>query len=142
MSLATWSVGFLENFACVNMPRGKAFRRSQATKRQWAEWNGLDIQFRETKEQGACYGTGNRHRARRWPISVHTGCSHKLVLPENRPDKKVRPLLFVLKVAVVKNHQLTMAFPSPCANLQSAVSVKESSVHAHCSSVVNSPTKG
>ena len=34
-------------------------------------------------------GTGNRHAVRRWPTSVVTGRSHKLVIPAENPDKKV-----------------------------------------------------
>ncbi|XP_041823594.1 uncharacterized protein LOC121628576 [Melanotaenia boesemani] len=33
-------------------------------------------------------GTGLRHKVRRWPVSVYTGRSHKLVIPEGTPDKK------------------------------------------------------
>ncbi|XP_078146317.1 uncharacterized protein LOC144542829 [Centroberyx gerrardi] len=62
------------------MPRGKSYRRSQASKRRMAERWTVDIEPQ--------HGTGYRHAVLKWPISPLTGRSHKLVIPAESPDKK------------------------------------------------------
>uniref|UniRef100_A0A3B5A5I9 Uncharacterized protein n=1 Tax=Stegastes partitus TaxID=144197 RepID=A0A3B5A5I9_9TELE len=62
------------------MPRGKSYRRSQAVQRR--------LETQRTLNVAPQQGTGYRHAVRRWPTSLVTGRSHKLVIPAEVPNKK------------------------------------------------------
>ncbi|XP_029957163.1 uncharacterized protein LOC115395673 [Salarias fasciatus] len=70
------------------MPRARGHRRAKAARRRLAQpqdWSPAPA----VPEFVARRGTGFRHRVRRWPTSVLTGKSRKLVTPARDPEKKM-----------------------------------------------------
>ncbi|XP_041850216.1 uncharacterized protein LOC121645682 isoform X2 [Melanotaenia boesemani] len=71
------------------MPRGKSYLRSEAAKKRNVDQLTLRVGHAQPSATFCGQrGTGLRHKVRRWPVSVYTGRSHKLVIPEGTPDKK------------------------------------------------------
>uniref|UniRef100_A0A672I3P1 SGNH domain-containing protein n=1 Tax=Salarias fasciatus TaxID=181472 RepID=A0A672I3P1_SALFA len=78
------------------MPRARGHRRAQAARRRLAQpqdWSPApavpEFVARECRTVLRWRGTGFRHRVRRWPTSVLTGKSRKLVTPARDPEKKM-----------------------------------------------------
>ncbi|XP_075331963.1 uncharacterized protein LOC142390432 [Odontesthes bonariensis] len=69
------------------MPRGKSHREALKKRNACRSTESVGIRM-ASSEFRALRGIGWRHKVKRWQISLHSGRSHKLVIPAEFPDKK------------------------------------------------------